>query len=164
MEGCRTSDVGIGEMILVPFEKAPDLIGSMVKRGHVLLSAQKGSLRTDRDALKASDSSTPIFGIQEDDGVMIGVVDYSQNLAHQSIRFHIAFERGTVDDIKKAVRMLQRMAATSGALKINLVVMSDHDSLADSLRELGFAPEVRMRQHSFAGGQLVSISEYGCIL
>jgi len=151
-------------MILVPFEKAPDLIASMAKRGHVLLCAQKGSLRIDRDALKISDTSTPLFGIQEDDGVMIGVVDYAQNIAHQSIRFHAAFEKGTVEDIKKAVRMLQRMAATSGAIKINLVIMSDHESLADSLRELGFAPEVRMRQHSFAGGTFMSISEYGCIL
>lgn len=151
-------------MILVPFEKSPDLIASMAKRGHVLLSAQKGSLRTDKDALKLSDNNTPIFGIQEDDGVMIGVVDYSQNLAHQSIRFHAAFEKCTVDDIKKAVRMLQRMAATSGAIKVSLVLMSEHESLADSLRELGFAPEVRMRQHSFVGGQFVSVSEYGCIL
>lgn len=151
-------------MILVPFEKSPDLIASMAKRGHALLSAQKGSLRSDRDALRASDVTTPIFGIQEDDGIMIGVVDYTQNLAHQSIRFHAAFEKGTVDDIKKAVRMLQRMAATSGAIKINLVVMSDHESLADSLRELGFAPEVRMRQHSLVAGKFISISEYGCIL
>lgn len=151
-------------MMLIPFDKAPDLIASIARRGHALLCAQKGALRIDRDSLKTSGPDSAILGIQKDDGIMIGVVDYVQSVAHQSIRFHAFFEKGTLDDIKAVIRMLQRMAAASGALKINLVVASEHDSLADSLRELGFSPEVRMRQHLFVGGTFISVSEYGCVL
>jgi len=151
-------------MILIPFEKAPDIIASIAKRGHVLLCFQKGSLRVDRDSLKIADANSGTFGIQKEDGVMIGVADYSQNISHHTMRIHVFFEKSTLENIKDAVRLLQRMTATSGDLKMNLVVASEHESLADVLRELGFSPEIRMRQHSFVSGNFASVSEYGCIL
>jgi hypothetical protein len=134
-------------MILIPFEKAPDIIASIAKRGHVLLCFQKGSLRVDRDSLKIADANSGTFGIQKEDGVMIGVADYSQNISHHTMRMHVFFEKSTLENIK-----------------VNLVVASEHESLADVLRELGFSPEIRMRQHSFVSGNFASVSEYGCIL
>lgn len=151
-------------MILIPFEKAPDLISSLAKRAHVLLCFQKSSFRIDRDILKLEDANSGIFGFQKDDGIMFGIADYVQNISHHSMRLHAYFEKATLEDIKEAVRLVQRMAATSGARKMNLVVASEHESLADILRELGFSPEVRMRQHSFVNGSFLSVSEYGCIL
>lgn len=151
-------------MILIPFDKASDIILALARRGHVLGLFETGLLSPGKNSVPCNDPNRGLFGIQKGDGVIFAVADYEQNTAHHSIRFNVHFDKATPEEIKHSVRLLQKMAAAAGALKISLIISSDQDTLADKLRELDFAPEVRLRQHVFVGGHYYSVSEYGCIL
>lgn len=151
-------------MILLNSDKAPDLLLTIASRAHILSLHDRSSLRLDRDSMRTCDPDSGIFGFQADDGRVIGVASYVQAVQHGFVRFYTHFETDDRQEIKDALLLLQKLASSSGALKISFIICRENDGIADMAREMGFSPEVKMRQHVYSGGQYLTATEYGCIL
>jgi DUF971 family protein len=151
-------------MILLSAEKAPDILASIASRALVLSLHDGGSLRIDRDTVRASTPTSGVLGFQAEDGRIVGITSYSQAVQHSSVRFYVHFETDDRTEIKSGLLLLQKLASSCGAVKLSVVACQDQDGMADIARELGLLPEVKMRQHVYSRGQYFAATEYGCIL
>lgn len=151
-------------MILLSADKAPDILTSLATRALVLSLHDTGTLRLDRDTVRSTTASSGVFGFQTDDGRIIGIASYLQSVQHSSVRCYVHFETDDRKEIKEGLLLLQKLASSSGMVKMSVVACQDQDGMADIVRELGFFPEVKMRQHVYSKGQYLAATEYGCIL
>jgi hypothetical protein len=151
-------------MMLLSADKAPDILTALASRALVLSLHDGGTLRLDRESVRSITPSSGVFGFQTDDGRIIGITSYLQSVQHSSVRFYVHFETDDRKEIKEGLLLLQKLASSSGTVKMSIVACQDQDGMTDIARELGFFPEVKLRQHVYSRGQYLAATEYGCIL
>lgn len=149
-------------MKFVPYEKSSDIIAMFALKTSILCAHSRGDLQVRRENL-ATTKEYQLFGIQDNHGLMIGAIDFIFSPKHGTCRAGIFLENGSVS-LSDACAHAKQVAKNAGLAKISVSVLCGEDRIADTMKEIGFLPEVKYRAHMFIGGALFSVTEYGCVI
>lgn len=92
----------------------------------------------------------------DDHNVQVGIADVVFDAANRKMDVGLFVE----SDLAGALVAILDLMKVSGMSKINVLV-DPRIASPETLRDAGLVPEVRLRQHLFVDGRLVSIVSYG---
>jgi len=149
-------------MKLIAYEKSADIIGMFALKSSILMLHQKGLVQPGRDAM-ATSQSYQLFGIQDQAGVIVGALDICLSIKHGTARCGLFLESGELK-LKNVIAGLKQLCEAASLAKVDVSILCGEEGIADTMRDVGFLPEVRHRSHMFIGGSLYPVTEYGCVL
>lgn len=97
-----------------------------------------------------------LYVVTSDDNVHVGIVDVVFDLANRRMGVGIWVESG----LKQVIGLIIELMKNSGIAKLNVLV-DPRITAQEILRDAGLVPEVRLRQHLFVDGRMVSVVSYG---
>lgn len=149
-------------MKLIAYEKSTDIIAMFAIKTSVLCVHSTGLIQVSREDLSTK-TGYQVFGVQDSSGIMVGALDLVFSRKHGTVKGGLFLEKGPVK-LAEVCLAVKKMVDQAGLAKISLSLLCGEDGVADTMKEVGFLPEVKRRADLFIAGSLFSVTEYGCVL